>query len=336
MPSITMAGEEKPKLAEQIVKDAEHIEQIRAEIGKAVIGQKVVVDGLLRAMLANGSVLLEGVPGTAKTLLMRAVSLVMGCTYSRIQFTPDLLPSDILGITAYEKDRGFYVLKGPIFANFVLADEINRAPPKVQSALLEAMQEKQVTIGRETFPIQPPFFVLATQNPIESLGTYPLPEAQIDRFIFKLTIGYPSDAEEEQVLDQNMTTAKFESFSLKRISSPQQILLMQQHTHDIYADKKIKKYIVQIIAATRYPHKFNLKLGKYVEWGASPRASIALYISAKADAVIEGKTFVTPTNIKRVAADVLRHRIIINYEGQSEGVNADQVISEILGKVPVP
>ena len=218
----------------------------------------------------------------------------------------------------------------------MFADEINRAPPKVQSALLEAMQEKQATIGRETFPISPPFFVLATQNPIESLGTYPLPEAQIDRFIYKLTIGYPSDDEEEQVLDQNMTTRKFEAFQLKRISSPQQIIDMQEDVKNVYADKKIKKYIVQIVSATRYPHKFNLKLGKYVEWGASPRASIALYISSKADALMEGKSFVTPNNVKRVAADVLRHRIIINYEGQSEGVNQDQIIQEILSRVPVP
>ncbi|TAL52086.1 MAG: MoxR family ATPase [Nanoarchaeota archaeon] len=325
-----------PVAQEQVDKDSKHLADIRAEISKAVIGQKLVVDGVLRAILANGSVLLEGVPGTAKTLLMRTVSQVMGCTFARIQFTPDLLPSDILGITAYEKERGFYVLKGPIFANIVLADEINRAPPKVQSALLEAMQEKQATIGRETFPIPPPFFVLATQNPIESLGTYPLPEAQIDRFIYKLSIGYPSDDEEEQVLDQNMTINKFEKFELKRISSPQQILQMQDDTKNIYTDRKIKKYIVQIVAATRYPQKFNLKSAKYIEWGASPRASIALYISAKADALIEGKTFATPNNVKHVTADVLRHRIIVNYEGQSEGVNPDQIIQEILGKVPVP
>ncbi|MEK6967808.1 MAG: MoxR family ATPase [Nanoarchaeota archaeon] len=325
-----------PEFDERVKKDAAHISEIRTEIGKAVIGQRVVVDGVIRAILANGSVLLEGVPGTAKTLLMRTVSQVMGCAFSRIQFTPDLLPSDILGVTAYEKERGFYVLKGPIFSNIVLADEINRAPPKVQSALLEAMQEKQATIGRETFPISPPFFVLATQNPIESLGTYPLPEAQIDRFIYKLTIGYPTDDEEELVLDQNMTTRKFETIQLKRVSTTQQILEMQEDVKNVYADKKIKKYIVQLVSATRYPHKFNIKLGKFVEWGASPRASIALYISAKADALIEGKTFVTPNNVKRIAADVLRHRIIINYEGQSEGVNQDQVIQEILGKVPVP
>ncbi|HLD19192.1 MAG TPA: MoxR family ATPase [Candidatus Nanoarchaeia archaeon] len=321
---------------ERIKKDSAHLAEIKAEVSKAIVGQKKVVEGVMRALLSNGSVLLEGVPGTAKTMLMRTVSQVMGCAFSRIQFTPDLLPSDILGITAYEKERGFYVLKGPIFSNIVLADEINRAPPKVQSALLEAMQEKQATIGRETFPISPPFFVLATQNPIESLGTYPLPEAQIDRFIYKLTIGYPSDDEEEQVLDQNMTTRKFEAFQLKRISSPQQIIDMQEDVKNVYADKKIKKYIVQIVSATRYPHKFNLKLGKYVEWGASPRASIALYISSKADALMEGKSFVTPNNVKRVAADVLRHRIIINYEGQSEGVNQDQIIQEILSRVPVP
>src|SRR3989338_7226312 len=223
---------------ERIKKESARLAEIKTEVAKAIVGQKKVVEGVMRALLSNGSVLLEGVPGTAKTMLMRTVSQVMGCAFSRIQFTPYLLPSDILGITAYEKERGFYVLKGPIFSNIVLADEINRAPPKVQSALLEAMQEKQATIGRETFPISPPFFVLATQNPIESLGTYPLPEAQIDRFIYKLTIGYPSDDEEEQVLDQNMTTRKFEAFQLKRISSPQQIIDMQEDVKNVYADKK--------------------------------------------------------------------------------------------------
>ena len=324
------------EILERIKKDHEHIVAIKSEIAKAVTGQSAVVDSILRAIFANGSVLLEGVPGTAKTMLMRTVSHVMGCTFSRIQFTPDLLPSDILGITTYERERGFYVLKGPIFANFVLADEINRAPPKVQSALLECMQEKQVTIGRETFPIQLPFFVLATQNPIESLGTYPLPEAQIDRFIFKLSIGYPEEVEEEQILDRNMTTSKFESFMLERISGPEQILSIQEDVKQIYTDAKIKKYIVQIVSATRKPDKYNVRLGKYVDWGASPRASIGLFIGAKADALLNGKSFVTPNNVKTVAHDVLRHRIIVNYEGQSEGITTDAIITEILQKIPVP
>jgi MoxR-like ATPase len=324
------------ELSEKIKKDHEHITAIKAEIAKAVTGQNVVVDSLLRAIFANGSVLLEGVPGTAKTMLMRTVSHVMGCTFSRIQFTPDLLPSDILGITTYERERGFYVLKGPIFANFVLADEINRAPPKVQSALLESMQEKQATIGRETFPIQLPFFVLATQNPIESLGTYPLPEAQIDRFIFKLTIGYPSEEEEELILDRNMTTTKFESFNLEKISSYDRILAMQEDVKLVYVDPKIKKYLVQIVSATRNPSKYNVRLGKYVEWGSSPRASIAIFMGAKADALLKGKSFVTPNNVKSVAHDALRHRIIVNYEGQSEGITTDSVITEILQKIPVP
>lgn len=325
-----------PELLEKIKKDHEHIAAIKSEIAKAVTGQNDVVDGVLRATFANGSVLLEGVPGTAKTMLMRTISQVMGCAFSRIQFTPDLLPSDILGITTYERERGFYVLKGPIFANFVLADEINRAPPKVQSALLECMQEKQATIGRETFPIQLPFFVLATQNPIESLGTYPLPEAQIDRFIFKLAIGYPTEEDEEQILDRNMTIAKFESFKLERISGPEEILAIQDDVKKIYMDPKIKKYIVQIVSATRKPDKYNIRLGKYVEWGSSPRASIGLYIGAKADALMHGKPFVSPNNVKAVAHDVMRHRIIVNYEGQSEGITTDSIITEILQKIPVP
>src|SRR3989344_1826489 len=257
---------------ERIKKDSAHLAEIKAEVSKAIVGQKNVVEGVMRAILSNGSVLLEGVPGTAKTMLMRTVSQVMGCAFSRIQFTPDLLPSDILGITAYEKERGFYVLKGPIFSNIVLADEINRAPPKVQSALLEAMQEKQATIGRETFPISPPFFVLATQNPIESLGTYPSPEAQIDRFIYKLTIGYPTLDDETVIIDKNITIRKFEDYNIKPAIRISRLLSMQEDAKNILINSNVKKYITRIVDATRNPAKYGIKSGYYIEYGASPRA----------------------------------------------------------------
>lgn len=311
------------------------IEQVRSEIGKAVVGQERVVTDFMIALVANGHVLIEGVPGLAKTLLIRTLSQVMGCKYSRIQFTPDLLPSDILGITTYEKERGFYVLKGPIFSNFVLADEINRAPPKVQSALLEVMQEKQVTIGREGFQVDPPFFVLATQNPLENLGTYPLPEAQMDRFLFKIYIGYPTLKEEQEILTKNITSRKFESIDVKPVMGKEKILKMQEDVQTVYCDEKIESYIVRIIDATRNPDKYSIKLGRFLEFGASPRGSIGIYIASKADAMLEGKTYVTPQNVKNVALNVLRHRVSINYEGQAEDITPDMVIKEVLDTVPV-
>ncbi len=320
----------------KVIEHERYIKEVKKEISKVVVGQEHIINGLLIAIFANGSVLLEGVPGIAKTLMVRTLSQIMGCKFSRIQFTPDLLPTDIIGITTYEKERGFYVLKGPIFANFILADEINRAPPKVQSALLEVMQEKQVTIGRETFPVVPPFFVLATQNPIESAGTYSLPEAQIDRFLFKLLINYPNIDDEQKILLQNITIKKFESFELKQLSSASKIIEIQEDTKKIYLDPKIEKYIVKVVDATRNPGKYNVKLGHYIQWGCSPRASIGLFIGAKSNALIHGKAFVTPYNVKEVAYDVLRHRILLNYEGQSEGITSDQIVSEILSKIPVP
>jgi len=326
----------KEDYSRKIINNQKIINEIKKEISKVVIGQEKVVNGFLRALLSDGNVLVEGVPGLAKTLIVRALSKVMGCEFSRIQFTPDLLPTDIIGITAYEREKGFYVLKGPIFGNFILADEINRAPPKVQSALLESMQEKQATIGKETFDMPMPFFVLATQNPLEQLGVYPLPEAQVDRFLFKLNIGYPNMKEEQAILNTNITTKKFEIFDLKPIMSVEKILEMQDDVKKIYLDKKIEKYIVQIIDATRNPDKYKVKLGKYIEWGASPRASIGLFIASKAEALMQGKTFVTPQYVKEVAYDVLRHRVILSYEAQSEDIKVDDAISEILARVPVP
>jgi len=324
------------KYSEKIINDQKIINSIKKEISNVVIGQEKVINGFLRALLADGNVLVEGVPGLAKTLIVRALSAVMGCGFSRIQFTPDLLPTDIIGITAYEREKGFYVLKGPIFSNFILADEINRAPPKVQSALLECMQEKQATIGKETFSMPMPFFVLATQNPLEQVGVYPLPEAQIDRFLFKVKIGYPSIKEEQIILNNNITTKKFENFTLKSIMSPEKILELQDDVKKIYLDKKIEKYIVQIIDATRNPNNYKVKLGSYIDYGASPRASIGLFIASKAEALMQGNIFVTPHDVKEIAYDVLRHRIILNYEAQSENIKVDDVISEILARVPVP
>jgi len=324
------------KSAEKVTKDQKIINNIKKEISNIVVGQETVINGFLRALLSDGHVLIEGVPGLAKTLIVRALSIVMGCGFSRIQFTPDLLPTDIIGITAYEREKGFYVLKGPIFSNFILADEINRAPPKVQSALLECMQEKQATIGKETFGMPLPFFVLATQNPLEQLGVYSLPEAQVDRFLFKINISYPNLKEEQVILNNNITTRRFDDFSLKPIMTPQKILELQDDVKKIYLDKKIEKYITQIVDATRNPADYRVKLGRYIEWGASPRASIGLFIASKAEALMQGKTFVTPQYVKEVAYDVLRHRVILSYEAQSENIKVEDVISDILARVPVP
>lgn len=275
-------------------------------------------------------------PGIGKTLTIRSVSKIMGCQFSRIQFTPDLLPSDIVGINAYDEKHGFYTVKGPVFANFVLADEINRAPPKVQSALLEAMQERQVTIGKETFKLPKPFFVMATQNPLETLGTYPLPEAQVDRFLFKIKMTYPTKDEESSILNQNMTIFNFEDFKLRAILNDQKILDLQNFVKHIYLDKKVSDYIVRIIDATRNPKNYGANsLGGYIKYGSSPRGTIGLFISSKAKALLSGRSYVTPHDVKEVAHLVLRHRIILNYEGQAEEVDVDTIIDEILSNVPI-
>ncbi|MEK6946529.1 MAG: MoxR family ATPase [Nanoarchaeota archaeon] len=312
------------------------LDAVRKEIGNVVVGQDKVVDGLLRALLANGHVLVEGIPGIAKTLVIKTLAQVTGCKFKRIQFTPDLLPTDIVGITSYEEQKGFFVIKGPIFSNFVLADEINRAPPKVQSALLESMQEKQATIGKETFTMEVPFFVLATQNPIETLGTYSLPEAQIDRFLFKLLMDYPSKEEEKKIIEQNVTIKVFEDYKISPVLSPNRIIELQQLTKKIAHTDKIKEYIVNIVDSTRHPDKYSIKMGKYIELGSSPRASISLFIAAKADALLKGDTFLKPQHVKNIAYDVLRHRIILNYTGQAEGIKIEELIAEILAKVPIP
>lgn len=312
------------------------LDRVRKEISKVIVGQERVIDGLLRALLAKGHVLVEGIPGIAKTLVIRTLARSTGCDFKRIQFTPDLLPTDIVGITSYEKQKGFFFIKGPIFSNFVLADEINRAPPKVQSALLEAMQEKQATIGKKTFPIKEPFFVLATQNPIETLGTYSLPEAQVDRFLFKLQMSYPSKEEEKKIIEQNITIRPFEEYKIRPILSPNEIIRVQKLTLNITHSDKIKDYIVDIVNSTRQHQKYGIKMGKYIELGSSPRASINLFIAAKADALLKGDTYIKPQHVKDVAYDVLRHRIILNYTAQAEEVKVEDIISEILSKVPIP
>jgi len=312
------------------------IDRIKKESSKVIVGQEVTMETIINGILADGHILLEGVPGIAKTLLIRVLSKVTGGMFSRIQFTVDLLPTDITGLTAYNEQKGFYVIKGPVFANFLLADEINRAPPKVQSAMLEAMAERQVTIGKETFPMMKPFFVLATENPIETSGTYPLPEAQVDRFIFKVKMGYPSIEEERLVMKTNIQIKRFEEYDLQTATTPEKVIEMQETVKSVFMSKDVEQYIVQLVDATRNPDKYGIELGKYIEWGASPRASIFLYIASKANALINGDIFVTPSHVKRVAHNVMRHRIILNYEGLAENVSTDDLVSEILSKVPVP
>lgn len=322
---------------EELKSNLDKLNKLKAEISKLIVGQNKIIDGLLRGVLCDGHILVEGVPGIAKTLIVKSFAIVTGCTSKRIQFTPDLLPADITGITMYnDKTKEFSTVKGPIFANFIIADEINRATPKVQSALLEAMQEKQVTIGRETFKVPLPFFVMANSNPIENEGVYNLPEAQIDRFLFKLLISYPTLEEERQVLRKNVSIYKFEDFNLKPILSPEEIIKLQDFIKKIYCSEKVEEYILHIVDATRNPAKYKLNLGKYIENGASPRATIALYISGKAEAFLNGETFVTPQHIKNISHDILRHRIILNYEGVADSIQRDEIITEILAKIPVP
>jgi MoxR-like ATPase len=311
------------------------INEVKKEISKVVVGQEEIIDALFESIICNGHCLVEGVPGIAKTVLVRTLSQITSCQFARVQFTPDLLPSDIVGITAYEEQKGFYTLKGPVFNNFILADEINRAPPKVQSAMLEAMQEKQVTIGKVTYPLPVPFFVMATQNPLETLGTYPLPEAQVDRFLYKLLMGYPGMEDEIKILHQNINLYRFEDFELKSVLTPADILRMQEDVKKIYLDRKIEKYIVKITDATRNPENYKIISGKYIEYGGSPRANINMFIAAKAHAFLKGRTFVTPNDVKEIAHNVLRHRIILSYEGQAEEIKTDRIIDEILSKVPV-
>ncbi len=308
---------------------------IRTGMQQRIVGQKHLVDSLLIALLCNGHVLLEGVPGLAKTLAIKTLATLVDAKYSRIQFTPDLLPADVIGTLIYSvKKETFEVKKGPIFANFVLADEINRAPAKVQSALLEAMQERQVTIGDETFPLDRPFLVMATQNPIEQEGTYPLPEAQTDRFLLKVIIGYPTKEEEKDIIRQNIKGALD---PVQPLVSTSEVLEVQKIVEKIYIDEKIENYIVDIVFATREPSKFGLPdLQGIIAYGASPRASISLAKAARAYAFLQGRGYVIPEDVRAVCHDVMRHRIGLTYEAEANNIGADEVITDILDKVVVP
>ena len=302
---------------------------------QTIVGQKHLVESLLIALLSNGHVVLEGVPGLAKTLAIKTLSQLIDAKYSRIQFTPDLLPADVSGTMVYSvKSEQFQVKKGPIFANFVLADEINRAPAKVQAALLEAMQERQVTIGDHTFPLPEPFLVMATQNPIEQEGTYPLPEAQVDRFLLKVVIGYPSREEEKLIIRQNLSNKRQ---AIRPLLTPAEIIDAQQVVERIYIDEKIERYIVDIVFATRFPSECGLpELQSIIAFGASPRASISLARAAKAYAFLRQRGYVIPEDVRAVCHDVLRHRIGLTYEAEANNISADEIISEILDKVVVP
>ncbi len=305
------------------------------EINRVVVGQKYLVERLVIGLLANGHVLLEGVPGLAKTLSVKTLANSLNVRFSRLQFTPDMLPADVIGTQIFNPQSGaFTTRKGPVFANIVLADEINRAPAKVQSALLEAMQERQVTIGDKSYSLEEPFLVLATQNPIEQEGTYPLPEAQVDRFMLKLKIGYPSREEERQILDLMARTSGLPS--AQAVVSPKQILDARQVINDIYIDDKVKDYIVDLVCATREPRNYKINLEGMIQLGASPRATIALTLSAKAHAFLKGRGYVTPQDVKSIAMDVLRHRVTVTYEAEAEDKTSEIIVQKLLDELPVP
>ncbi|HXT13742.1 MAG TPA: MoxR family ATPase [Candidatus Angelobacter sp.] len=305
------------------------------EIGKVIIGQSYLVERLVVGLLANGHVLLEGVPGLAKTLSVKSLAHCMNVKFSRLQFTPDMLPADVVGTQIYNpQSGGFTTRRGPIFGNLILADEINRAPAKVQSALLEAMQERQVTIGEQTFKLDEPFLVLATQNPIEQEGTYPLPEAQVDRFMLKLKIGYPSRAEERQILETMAKTSGLPDTT--PVVDPKQVLNARQIVNDVYVDDKVKDYIVDLVCATRDPDHYKIAIKDFIQLGASPRATIALTLASKAYAFIKGRGYVTPQDVKSIGMDVLRHRVAITYEAEAEDKTSEVVVQKIFDELPVP
>ncbi len=323
-------------LNEKINHSATFIDKIHAEIGKVIVGQHHMVERLLIGLLSNGHILLEGVPGLAKTLSIKSLASTINAHFSRIQFTPDLLPADVVGTMIYNQQKNeFVVRKGPIFANFILADEINRAPAKVQSALLEAMQERQVTIGNSSYQLEEPFLVLATQNPIEQEGTYPLPEAQVDRFMLKVIIDYPSKSEEQAIIRQNVLG--LQQPRINAVVSSQEILNARQLVRQVYMDEKVEQYIIDIVFASRYPDQYNLnKMKPLISFGGSPRASINLALAAKTYAYLNKRGYVIPEDVRNICKDVLRHRIGLTYEAEAENINVEMIITEILKAVNVP
>jgi MoxR-like ATPase len=323
------------QIANLVQEKSEFVRALFGEMDKVIVGQRYMLERMLIGLLANGHILLEGVPGLAKTMAVTILSRAINADFQRIQFTPDLLPADLIGTQIYRQSDGeFFTRKGPIFANIILADEINRAPAKVQSALLEAMQERQVTIGEETFDVPKPFLVLATQNPIEQEGTYPLPEAQLDRFMLKIKIDYPNKEQERTILDRMASTNP--NFDIKAVISPEQIAEVRSVVDEIYIDEKIKDYIVDIVCATREPAKYGIEMANFINYGASPRATIYLAIAAKAHAFIQQRGYVTPQDVKSIGTDVLRHRVIVSYEAEAEDKTSEDVIKTIFDNIEVP
>lgn len=323
------------EINEQVKVASEFVDNLRTEMGKVIVGQSYLIDRLILGLLANGHILIEGVPGLAKSLAVQVLARTINTSYQRIQFTPDLLPADLLGTLVYNPKTGdFSTKKGPIFSNIILADEINRAPAKVQSALLEAMQEHQVTIGLETFPLSEPFMVLATQNPIEQEGTYPLPEAQVDRFMLKLILDYPNKKEEKEIMNR-MAVTDYE-LQVQAVVESDEIIKAREVVNRIYIDEKVKDYILDIVFASREPEQYGLDIKDYIQYGASPRATIYLTVAAKAYAFIKGRGYVTPQDVKTVGRDVLRHRVIVSYEAEAEDLTSEDIIRKIFDQVEVP
>ncbi|MBK7756380.1 MAG: MoxR family ATPase [Deltaproteobacteria bacterium] len=333
MSTSQLAQERIAALQERVNQLKPRLDTIRAELDKVVVGQRYMIDRLLIGLLADGHLLLEGVPGLAKTTAVKTLAQALHTTFSRVQFTPDLLPADVIGTQIYDPRQGsFSTRRGPVFANLLLADEINRAPAKVQSALLEAMQERQVTIGEATYPLPRPFFVLATQNPIEQEGTYPLPEAQVDRFLMKLRVGYPSRDEEREILRRATQAEQV----VEAVWSGQELLAAQQLTKELWMEDVVADYIVDLVMATRHPERLSPELARAIQFGASPRATLALASCARAHALINGRAFVTPDNVKAIGPDVLRHRVLLTYEAEADDLDADRVIKQVFERVKTP
>ena len=326
------AGAKKPSSTE-INGCANKINKLKKEISKVIVGQEKIINALIRGIICDGHILLEGIPGIAKTLAIKALGKASGCSVKRVQFTVDLLPTDILGLTTYTPEKGFEIIKGPLFSNFIIADEINRSPPKTQSALIEAMQEKQATIGKERFLLPSPFFVMATKNPIENAGVYTLPEAQTDRFLFKLKMDYPSEEEENRIMEQNVTLKKFDDYKLNSVVTPEDIIKMQKIVKKIYLGDSIKSYILSIVKKTRDKE---FKFADCISYGASPRASIAMFIASKSRALMKGRNYVIPEDVKEIAYDVLRHRIILSYKATIQKIESEDIIKTILEETGVP